>query len=61
MKKTFTSILFLIDLLAPSVILSFDIVFEKFIYGNPSQYRINMIFLIFYEELLKKELIFKYK
>jgi len=36
-------------------------VFEKFIYGNPSQYRINMIFLIFYEELLKKELIFKYK
>ncbi len=34
-------------------------VFEKIKYGNPSRYSINEIFLSFYEEQLKKEIIFK--
>ncbi len=34
-------------------------IFQKIKYGNPSKYQINEIFLSFYEDKLKKEVIFK--
>ena len=34
-------------------------IFQKIKYGNPSKYQINEIFLSFYEDKLKKEIIFK--